>query len=413
MRVPPLRCLFLAIVFSGLFVGCDGSTGPAGAPGTAGPPGQPAPKFGTLAGKVVDADRGAAIAMASVTLSPIARTASATADGMFTLDQLPVGVYAVDVLATGYASSSASVSVVAGETTTIQIRLSRVLGKGKVIGVVKRYTFANDPLANVAAGTVSLVDAQVLASSASRAPLETLAAASPYVATTDATGAYSISDIADGQYYLHVTPAVAAAGDLLPGGDTSRTSFEVKAGQVITRNPRLSQKPSATATYLGSSTCLICHGPSGPAKDVAGWKHTLHALVYRVPDAPTTIQDLSRLPNHDLAMRLFKDGNPRDNTGASDGLGLRISTSQFPKFPTTYSLLLGYDGRYFMRFESTTGVVSGKYYVDFTFGGHGLFKQRWVTRVSTDGTYDPTPGGTSSYYILPVQYDEKLQAGAV
>jgi hypothetical protein len=53
-----------------------------------------------------------------------------------------------------------------------------------------------------------------------------------------------------------------------------------------------------------------------------------------------------------------------------------------------------------------------KYYADFTFGGHGVYKERWVTRVSTDHTYDPTPGGDSSYYILPLQYDENMQAGA-
>lgn len=396
------RISFILGVVAVIAVGCQGDAGPAGPPGD---PGAPGVHVGALSGRVTDVETGAAIAAASVTTSPLDRAATADAEGRFVLDDLPVGVYTLTAQATGYAAGSATVSVVAEEEIEVTIALDVPdVTTGTVAGTV--FAHGATPTA-VAGAQVALVDAFALAASAERAPLEPLAAASPYVATTAADGSYTIDGIAPGRYFAHVLPPEGDAEVLLPGG--GRESFEVAADAAATVDVTLSQQPSPAAQYLGSGACLVCHSGEGPAsKHVDGWKNTLHALVYRVPGQTTAAQDLSLLPAHDRALAFFVDGNARDNTGAGDGLGLRIARAEFPAFPAAYNLLLGYDGQYFVRFETPAGVASMKYYASFTFGGHGVYKERWVTRVSTDGSHDPTPGGASSYYILPLQYDENL-----
>jgi predicted CXXCH cytochrome family protein len=400
--------LHFAVTLTLLFAAACGDNQSVGPEGPPGPAGEPGASVGSIDGTVSSA--AGPIGAASITTKPLGLTAMSAANGTFSLDA-PVGYYTLEVQATGYAPASVEVSVVASSHVPASIVMTPPpITTGRVAGTVHRYTFSNDPNLVVSGATVALVDASALAASASRTPLETLAASSLYTTTTNATGAYTFTGIAPGRYFVHATPPAALAGELLPGGDASRTSFVVAADTDTTRAIRISQQPSATATYEGSGVCLLCHDGT-VSTNVGGYKHTLHALVYRVPDAPTANQDLSRLPGHDLALTFFKDGNPRDNTGVGDGLGLRISSAQFPKFPANYRLVLGYDTRYFVIFETAAGVASEKYYVDFTFGGHGIYKERFVTRVSTNGSYDPTPGGNSSYYILPLQYDEQLQIG--
>jgi predicted CXXCH cytochrome family protein len=405
-----MRTCLLAVV---VLCACDGATGPAG---PSGPPGEPGGKgdpgisTGTLAGVVRDERTSSPITLASVVTVPGSSAISSADNGAFSLAGVAIGVYTLQVSATGYEPRViVNVSVAAGKTTSVDVMLARpAVTTASVSGVVRRRTVPDDPRAPVASATVALVDSFTLAASALDAPLEPLAAASPYTASTAPDGSYAISGVAPGQYFVHVTPAASDEGNLLPGGDASRQSFALAAGAEHTADVTLSQRPSPSATYVGSSVCMLCH-QGHLAPDATGWKSTLHALVYRVPGSTSAIQDLSRLPNHDQALTYFRDGNARDNTGAGDSIGLRIANATFPKFPTGYDLLLGFDTRYFVQF-ATANRISSRYYVDFTFGGHGIFKERFVTRVSTDGSYDPTPGGDSSYYILPLQYDEDMPA---
>jgi predicted CXXCH cytochrome family protein len=178
----------------------------------------------------------------------------------------------------------------------------------------------------------------------------------------------------------------------------------------------VSQRPPATATFVGSSTCLGCHGGTH-----SGWKRSLHSLVYRKPGAPTANQDLSQLPKADAPLALFQDGNASDNTGASDELGLRISktdaASTYSGWSTAYNVLLGKDatGYFFQTETPDKAMKSMRYYVAFTFGGHGLYKQRYVTRVKADKSYQAcatTPCTDWSYFVSPIQFDERLQPGA-
>ncbi len=390
--------------------GPTGPAGPVGPVGSGGPPGRDGISAGTVTGLVRSADTMMPIATAAITTDPLGRAASSGADGRFTLADLPVGVYTLAVAATGFEPGTATVSVVADATADLTISLLvPEVTTGSVTGTVRRYGPASDLNRQLAGARVVLVDAAALAASPERAPLDALSATSPYAAVTDASGVYTIPGVVPGRYFIQAQPAAADAATVLPGGDVTRTSFDVEADTSVPKDINLSQQPSATATYVGTSQCLLCH--SGVATDQSNWKHTLHANVYRVPDVASANQNLTRLPNHDGAHVFFKDGNARDNTGAGDQLGLRITNAGFNKFPTTYNLLLGFDTRYFVQFETPAGVASQKYYAEFTFGGHGVYKARWVTRVSTNGTYDPTPGGNSSYYILPLQFDEALQVG--
>jgi hypothetical protein len=171
------RSLVAALV---LMMACTGSDGEPGEPG------EPASTRGTLSGAVVDGNSSAPIALASVTLTPGGSSISTANDGSFQIAQVPVGVYRLQVTATGYAASTVGdVSVVADTTTTVTVTLAAPeVTTAAVTGMVRRYTEATDPSAALAGATVALVDSATLAASSLEAPLEPLAAASPYHATT-------------------------------------------------------------------------------------------------------------------------------------------------------------------------------------------------------------------------------------
>jgi hypothetical protein len=366
---------------------------------------------------VKDSVSNAPIGGASITTQPNVPGATSAADGSFSITNVPVGVYTVVIKSTGYSKQKVTgVSVTAGQTVNVQVGLLvPAATTGSVTGSVLKHAAPSDTA--LPGATVALVDAEALATSSSKTPLETLAAMSPYTAITDATGAFVMNDVAPGAYFIHAVPAILDQTTVLPGGDTSRVSFEVDAGGIVTMDIVLSQQPSPSATYVGSAACLVCHNGT-IAPDVTGYKKTLHALVYRAPDQTSPIQDLSDFPNANAAHAYFKDGNSRDNTGSSDEYGLRITAASFPGFAlgVNYDIWLGYEtgsSKYFMQFSDAAGVMmSEKYYVEFTFGGHGVYKERWITRVLANGSYDPDPaGGDSVYQVLPVQYDETLQAG--
>lgn len=376
---------------------------------------------GSIKGVVVDGGTGDPIAGASVVTSPASAPDTTGGKGKFAFAELPIGIYTVTVTATGYEQQEISgVSVTAGQTADLEIEMNLPpVTTASVSGTILKHDLPSDvPLAGA---TVALVDAQALASSASKTPLETLAAASPYTAVTDGEGEYLIQGIAPGSYFVHASPSVADTDTVLPGGDKSRESIAIEVDAKVSLTMVLSQQPSSTATYVGTGTCLYCHDGTA-APDMTGYKKTLHALVYRVPDETSSIQDLSDLPNANAAHAFFKDGNSRDNTGASDEYGLHINATDFPMFTTAnaadrYDIWLGFEsgsGKYFMQFSDTANTMrSEKYYVEFTWGGMGIYKERWVTRAKANLSYDPDPaGGDSSYYILPIQYDEQLQAGA-
>jgi hypothetical protein len=108
-------------------------------------------------------------------------------------------------------------------------------------------------------------------------------------ATTDERGNFTIPNVPDGRFFVHVMPATTDT-EHLPGGDRSRQSYPAQELRGQTMLIRVSSAPSAAARYTGSSTCLSCH------KDKEHWRRTAHKLGWTVPHAPGRMQDFSRHP---------------------------------------------------------------------------------------------------------------------
>jgi predicted CXXCH cytochrome family protein len=406
-----MRKLAIALAAVAAIAGCKGSEG---APGQNGQNGQNGTSVGTIQGTVTASAGGAPVAGASVATLPTSSSVSTAAAGSYSIAGVPVGVYTVQVSATGFGTKTvANVSVVAGGTATVNVALDPpVVTSGSVTGKVLKRAATETP---VAGSTVSLVDAEAFSAAPSEWPMETLAAASPYKATTAADGSYTVSGVAPGRYFVHADPATGDTS-VFPGG--ARASIVVNAAQATGVTVTVSQRAPASASYVGSSTCLGCHGGTH-----GNWKRSLHALVYRKPGQPTANQDLTPYPNADKALGFFVNGNGLDNTGGGDEYGLRISRTDdattWSAFPAGYNILLGRDASsvYFVEIESTDKTTRVRYPVDFTFGGHGIYKQRFVTRVTAAGVPQACTGAPATpctdwqYFVLPLQYDENMQAG--
>jgi hypothetical protein len=117
-------------------------------------------------------------------------------------------------------------------------------------------------------------------------------------ATTDSRGTFTIANVPNGKFFVHVMPG---ARDLehLPGGDQSRRSFTAEQLRGRPMTIKVSSAPSAAAKYVGSSNCLSCH------KDQEHWKKTAHKLGWTVPEAPGPMQDFSRHPQYFDALASF------------------------------------------------------------------------------------------------------------
>ncbi|GAB4372304.1 MAG: hypothetical protein Kow00128_20970 [Deltaproteobacteria bacterium] len=124
--------------------------------------------------------------------------------------------------------------------------------------------------------------------------------------------------------------------------------------------------------YAGSQTCSTCH----PGQFL-GWSKSLHNAPLK------TVAELGD--------KIFV--NDADGNGTNDFKdGLDLSTNpNFSIFGTNAPILSYAGGKYFI----TIGAVS--YEVQRTQGGNGLWKQRYHTKIGR------------SYYILPVQYNEKTK----
>ncbi|MGE0192952.1 MAG: hypothetical protein AB7T63_13025 [Planctomycetota bacterium] len=119
-------------------------------------------------------------------------------------------------------------------------------------------------------------------------------------AVTDADGRAVVPDIPPGRYFWLVVPA---PGDLehLPGGTEGRFArdhylFVGQETQLV-----LSGNPSPASTYIGSSTCLICHDEQAVAA-----RHA-HRIGLVKPGQPTAHQDLSLHPMFTAGWAPFVD----------------------------------------------------------------------------------------------------------
>lgn len=95
----------------------------AGAPVAAAQDGGVQDGEGVLAGRVVNAESGAAVSFAQVLLEEAARSTTAGADGRFVLVGVPAGQYTLKAFRVGYRPFEGSVRLAAGDTTEAEVRM--------------------------------------------------------------------------------------------------------------------------------------------------------------------------------------------------------------------------------------------------------------------------------------------------
>ena len=140
------------------------------------------------------------------------------------------------------------------------------------------------------------------------------------------------------------------------------------------------------ATYVGPETCLSCH--SGViASDKTDWRGTLHANGYSA-----VLDDSHSMENE---KGVVCDYNQNGIDDFKDGLDFNTISSVFdpykPNAPVlAYSAIDGY--------TITIGAVTHRVYL--TYGGSGLWKQRYAVRINT------AEGESKDLYISPIQYNE-------
>jgi thermitase len=160
----------------------------------------PTPPTGSIAGEVTDAANSSPIAGATV--SGEVGTALTDVNGQFVISGVPEGTYTLTGSTAGYSASSQAVSVVAGQTTTANFALTKLLQPGSITGKV---TDAADASPIVGA-TVSCNGASVV---------------------TNSNGQFTVTNLPQGAY----TVAVSAGGY----ADASQV-VSVVAGQTATAN---------------------------------------------------------------------------------------------------------------------------------------------------------------------------------
>ena len=142
----------------------------------------------------------------------------------------------------------------------------------------------------------------------------------------------------------------------------------------------------AQATYVGSESCLGCHN-GAIASDKSSWRTTLHANGYS-----EVLNDRNSMV---LEKGIINDANQNGIDDFKDGLDL-ATTPNFAKYGAN-APKLAYDST--NGYTITIGNEVMRVYM--TYGGSGLWKQRYALKIQT------TSGESADFYISPVQYNEK------
>lgn len=227
---------------------------------------------------------------------------------------------------------------------------------------------------------------------------------------TDGEGMTEIPGIASSSdtYFIYVQPADPNAH--LPGGSITRDAVSGVSLDDKVTNIAVSTKPSATATVVGSSSCLGCH------TDKTDVKKTAHKNGFMVPGSPSGLQDLSAFDADD---GVYNASAALENKFTETGTTVYFydydSTRKFDKFKTseTNPDPSGTIGNVWATVKVFKDVADGKYKMtftnvknpsdpgspfteelDLTYGG-GVYKQRYMTAAG------------ASIHMLPLQYNSR------
>jgi len=246
-------------------------------------------------------------------------------------------------------------------------------------------------------------------------------------APVDASGIYrfeTLPDESEGNHFIVWVPATDDA-EHLPGGDSSRVSFSTESLMGMQMDIRVSSQPSSAATYVGSSTCMVCHGLQSTTR-------TAHMVGLQVPGVRSIMQDIEPWPDFDQGLAQFSaDAGGAGGVGGAAGAGgmggaggtgmtrlYYFDCGQSPSTPEDPSNCkvsiqnpgssefqidlrrdsskpLGEIGAYYV--VMVKGVDSERYDVVLTYGG-ALGKQQYLMRRRNDDD-------SFSYFVLPLQFN--------
>jgi len=256
--------------------------------------------------------------------------------------------------------------------------------------------------------TTPITSADVLSGAAEAydEPLEDLinsaAAASFPRATTDASGDFLISLVDTAQsFFPYVDVAGAQPADLYPGGNLSRVALTGNA--LLSLDIEVTGHPTASASYVGSSTCLGCH-PSYTSQKIHA-----HRFGFRQPGVDGPLQDISRFSDFDDGLAFFTDATAANfkSNGTSLWYYNYDGSRGFDKFEIDQTDPGGAEIRVYLWRDTATGehkvtmenLVNGEpdqtYVVELTYGG-AYYKQRYLLQV-------PDPNYAGRYPFLQYQ----------
>ena len=110
-------------------------------------------------------------------------------------------------------------------------------------------------------------------------------------------GEYRFETLPEGSHFVVWFPA-ADDDRHLPGGNNTRVAFPTASLVGMQMDIFVSSQPSPEATYVGSSTCMACHGLHSTTA-------TAHNVGLQVPGVRSALQDISPWPNFDEGLDAF------------------------------------------------------------------------------------------------------------
>jgi len=220
-------------------------------------------------------------------------------------------------------------------------------------------------------------------------------------ASVDEHGEYRFATLPDGGLFVVWLPR---ADDVqhLPGGDYARVAYASTALIGMRMDVRVSSQPSASASYVGSSTCMACHGFNSTTG-------TAHNVGLQVPRVRSPLQDVSAWPNFDDGLDAFDAGTTLyyyDCDESTQGPSKCTVADTPPPGTVRFELRLRRDagvplgvvGAYYVELVNRVNVEPAQRYdVVLTYGG-AIWKQQYLMRRTN-------ANGSFSYFVLPVQYN--------